>query len=344
MARSDERSPAWADVRAFGASGNGTGDDTVAFEAAASTGRPILVRGPGRYRISRTIRLASSIIGEGDPDIVFVGADGSPAKVAFLIDGYDAAVPIVMSGLHVDGGWTGGSAGEWSHVVAVLGSTHVVIERNRLERAYGDAVFVGASPRAPRTPSRNVTIRNNQLLASYRCAVAIVSAADVSIVHNVVQKDNGFVAAIDVEPNNDSANRVSNVRIEDNAFEVKVSPFVNLYSFPQYPETVIDVQIRRNRGHARTFLLKKGDTGSWDGIEITENSYLGSPDGSPGTFASLSQEPNGRATRRVVLRGNEYPRSAPGQTAVVRLQNVQQAEDVPTLKRLPDGSSHETAP
>ena len=218
---------AWADVRAFGAKGDGVADDTPAFRAAAATGRSLFVpRPPVAYVLTGCVELRSSAYGDGSlPTIRMRGADGDPdqgqAHTIFVIHGYEGP-GLVVSGLRLDGGWDGrGTRGEWSHCVRVTSSRRVTIERCVLERPYGDCVFVGHY--AGTTPSfapSDVVIRDNVLSGPRRCCVAVVSGTNVTVRDNRIVKRSDYVAAIDLEPDPLGYQHVDGVVIAGNAFDV----------------------------------------------------------------------------------------------------------------------------
>jgi hypothetical protein len=220
--------PAWVDVRAFGAVGDGVADDTAAFRAAAATGKDLFVPRPRvAYRLTRFVPLRSSIRGDGSlPTLRMDGADGDPdqghTRNLLVIDGYTGP-GLTVSGLRLDGGWDGvGQAGEWSHAIRVTSSRNVTIEDNVLERPYGDCVFIGhytGGPGPAFAPSR-IAVRNNTLSRPRRCAVAIVSGSGVTVSDNRIVKTNDYVAAVGLEPDPLGYQHVEDVTITGNAFDV----------------------------------------------------------------------------------------------------------------------------
>jgi hypothetical protein len=220
--------PAWVDVRAFGAVGDGVADDTFAFRAAAATGKNLFVpRPPAFYRLTGYVALRGSIRGDGSlPTLRMSGADGDPdqghARNLLVVDRY-AGPGLTVSGLRLDGGWDGvGRNGEWSHCVRVTSSRNVTIEDNVLDRPYGDCVFIGhyAGADGADFPPSHVVVRNNVLSRPRRCAVAIVSGTDVVVQGNRIVKANDYVAAIGLEPDPLGYQYVDGVTITGNAFDV----------------------------------------------------------------------------------------------------------------------------
>nr|WP_280959884.1 right-handed parallel beta-helix repeat-containing protein [Anaeromyxobacter dehalogenans] len=161
-------------------------------------------------------------------------------------------MPLTVTGLHLNGGWDGvGTAGEWSHTISILGSRNVVIEGNELDSPYGDNVYLGKLPVPPHTNSARITIRRNAARSPRRCNIAVVAAQEVVIEDNYLEKTNGYVAAIDLEPNNDPRDRVSSVLIINNKVFAPKSPFVYAYTTSGYPFSIRGVTVDGNSGKAR---------------------------------------------------------------------------------------------
>jgi hypothetical protein len=307
------------DVREMGAKGDGMSDDTDAFRRAAATGRPLLVPRPAvRYRVTGTIRLLATIAGEGLPEIRMEGADGSRARTILEVVGH--AGPLTIRGLHLHGGWSGrpSPGAEWSHLVSIRGSRGVVVEDNLLERPQGDAVLVGGEGYP--APSEDVAIRRNRIEAPFRCAVALVSARRVRIEGNAIRKDDPYVAAIDLEPNPKDRERVEDVVIAGNTFDVPRGVAILLYSWPENPQVNRRVTVAGNVARARQFVLKPDGTGSWESLAVTGNVYHGDPEGGAGrvSLVEVVQDPahapcvargvtvEGNTVVDAVRRGQEY--------------------------------------
>jgi len=219
----DPADATFVNVRSLGAVGDGSTDDTAAFRAAAATGKQIFVpEPPVAYVLTGFVGLRSSIYGDGSmPLIRMVGADGDPdqghQRNMLYVSGYRGA-GLVIQGLHLDGGWTGGTNGEWSHNVNVGNSSNVTIQHNTLERPYGDNVFVGEFGG---TPSANVVIQYNDLLNPRRCNAGINSLDGGALRGNRILKlTSDYVSAIDLEPDPLGFQFVRNVSIDANAVDV----------------------------------------------------------------------------------------------------------------------------
>jgi polygalacturonase len=262
-----------ADVRAFGATGDGVTDDTAAFQAAAATGKVVFVpQTSAHYKITATIHVSNSIRGDGSlPEIQFHGTTGQESSTMIAVVNYDGP-GLTVSGLHLDGGWDQSSAnGEWAHNVMLKGSRNVTIEDNVLERAEGDNVFLGGEWNP--NPSRNIVIRNNQLLTPRRCAVALIWADGVTITGNTIQKPSSYVTAIDAEPNPNGYETVWNVTISNNHFDTAAGA-VMLYNMPaNAPAGGIggNISITGNRGNAAFFFTQVNGGSGWSNISRSDN-------------------------------------------------------------------------
>ena len=243
----------WVNVRSFGAVGDGVTDDTAAFRNAAATGKQLFVPAPPvAYNLTGVVRLQNSIYGDGSmPLIRMLGSDGDPDQGVthniFLVSNYQGA-GLVVNGLHLDGGWNGGTNGEWSHGVNVTQSSNVTIQNNLIENAYGDDVFVGAfaSPM-----SDNVVVQSNTLKNPRRCNVAVNGATRVTIRNNSVVKTGTYVSAIDLEPDPLGVQYVRGVSIDGNTFAVVSQDWgagaISLNNPDGNPSSG-DVAITNNRG------------------------------------------------------------------------------------------------
>jgi hypothetical protein len=291
-------------VLELGARGDGVADDTDAFRRAAGTGRPLLVPKPPRfYRITGRIEVAGSVRGQGMPELRMEAPDGTDAKTLLRVTGY-LGPGIVISGLHLNGGWDGrAEAGEHSHGVSIVGSRGVVVEDNVIEDTYGDSVYLGANAHAN---SADVVVRRNTLAGPRRCAVALVAVKGAMVSDNTLRKANAYVAVVDVEPNPDDLTVVEDVQVDGNVVEAPLATFVNLYSFPPakgYTRTVRGVTVEQNKIHARVGVEKAPDTGSFDQLRILRNEFF--PADSSSVFVRIRHASgNGAATTDVVVEGN----------------------------------------
>lgn len=260
----------WLDAAKFGVRGDGVSDDTAALQAALNAG-PVLLRRPSAfYRTTQPLRVTHSLRGEGRPEVRIVGADGTEAKQLLRIEGHSDGT-LTISGLHLNGGWVGARGkGEWSHLIAVLGSRDVRIEDNLLENSLGDNVYIGKLESQPYTRSSNIHLIRNRMRRPYRCNVAVVAADNVVIEDNQIAKQNGYVAAIDIEPNPDALDWVSGVVIRDNQVDVS-AVYVQAYSPDRRRDQVVGVRVEGNTGRARIVYRVPEGSGSVQNVIVRDN-------------------------------------------------------------------------
>jgi hypothetical protein len=261
----------WVDVTSFGAVGDGVTDDTAAFTTAAATQKNLrIAKPPVHYKLTGRVRVYGSVVGDGSmPEIRMYGADGQETHTIFEVRDY-TGTGLVFSGLHLDGQWDQVSAdGEWSHLIAIKGSKNVTIENNLLERPYGDCILLGGE--GDPSPSENIVIQDNQMDQPRRCDVALISAKNVSIEQNVIRKENGYVSAIDLEPNPNGIDFDQDVSISNNEFHV-LGAAIMLYRPPGNPPSG-GVTISGNTGDAGVFFYVPPSSGSWGQVTLSNNAF-----------------------------------------------------------------------
>ncbi|MEF3313801.1 right-handed parallel beta-helix repeat-containing protein [Paenibacillus sp. GYB004] len=282
-------------VADFGAAGDGVTDDTAAFRNAALTGQTLIVpKTDAFYKVSGTIVIRNSVYGIGMPEIRMVGTDGTAEKRMLAIVSYKGS-GLHVSGLHLNGQYTGGTAGEQSHLLRVTDSQHVYIHHNRFNSAYGDCVYFGSDYLGP---CEDVHVYSNMLIDPRRCAIAIVSARRVWVRDNVMLDGFDYVATIDIEPNHTSSGSdiVEDVWIENNVYDT-VGVFINSYN-PNAAFKNKRMTIRGNQGQARYFFrCNAGEIGSTEDVSITDNIFYGSV-GDARMFTT------GRVQKGLEIRGN----------------------------------------
>lgn len=299
----------------LGARGDGIADDTEAFARAAATGKVVVVPRPrAHYRITRTIRLQASIVGEGRPLVRMYGAAGQETHAMLEVRGYRGP-GLVIRGLHLDGQWDGaGTAGEWSHNVMVKGSRNVTIEDNVLERPYGDNVLIGGE--GVPEPSEHVVVRRNRLLEPRRCAVAVISARGVRIEENVIRRRSTYVAAIDLEPNPNGLDAVWDVAITGNDLDV-AGIAVQVFTFRDRSPPSGRVTVSGNTARAARFFVKPGETSAWQDLTLAGNTFLGGGDGR-NAFVEVSPP-----VRSVRVEGNRIEAVRGGGDRLVGIEALQ---------------------
>lgn len=203
-------------VRDFGAKGDGVTDDTAALARAHATGKPVYYPRPAAfYHISGELLVGASVTSNGAE--IRIAGDGSNEKTIFRIS--QNRQPLTISGFVLDGGYAGGSKGEFSMGICLYGARGVTISGNTIRNPYGDCVYIGSAN--AKFPSVNIRISDNKLVNPRRCNVAVVCGEDVIIERNVCTKDVDYVAVIDLEPDSNRFDYVRRVHISNNRFTAK---------------------------------------------------------------------------------------------------------------------------
>jgi hypothetical protein len=262
------------DVRSYGAVGDGVTDDTAAFKRAAAVKKTLLIpKTAAHYKLTSVVRVYASVQGVNSPEIRMYGADGSDAKSMFSVEDY-AGPGLVISGLHLNGQYDGvGTVAEHSHNISVRGSSNVTVENNILELPYGDNVYIGSGATS-HAQSKNIMVQGNTMSGPRRCNVAVISVNGMVIRNNSIDKANDYVSAIDLEPNGNTYDLVQNVEISSNDFNVPVGIAVNLFSQSMSVPSG-GVTVSGNTAHASRFFFKPNNTGTWQDVTVTNNTYLG---------------------------------------------------------------------
>ena len=206
-------------VRDFGARGDGTHDDTHAFQAAvdALEHGGIVDVPSGIYRIDplRSVRLRSGVhlrMAKGAE--LHAIPNAAPRAYVLLIQ---AATDVEVSGGRIVGDRDRhlGTEGEWGHGIAIYDGVRVLIRDIHISRCWGDGISIGGKRRGkndPR-PSMDVEIANIRSIGNRRQGLSIGRSRRV-YVHDSEFADTGGtppMAGIDVEP--DKGDPARDVRI-----------------------------------------------------------------------------------------------------------------------------------
>lgn len=210
-----------ADVRDFGAVGDGVSDDTAAIQAAIDAGACVRIPA-GTYRVGRlSLRSHVSIVGDGAASVL----QGSPGTTMLHALSASPAVPIEnveLRGLRLSGAVTRAGFSEHVHLLAVAGVRNLLVERVQFVGFQGDGLYLGANLDNSR---HNAAVRVLDCLfdgvnKDNRNCISVIDGDGVIVRGCVFRRSSrrdmpGF---IDVEPN-DPANVVRNIQITGNHFE-----------------------------------------------------------------------------------------------------------------------------
>ncbi|WP_284322638.1 right-handed parallel beta-helix repeat-containing protein [Dyella acidisoli] len=216
------------DVRSFGASGNGSTDDTAAIQAAVdalpSSGGTIVVP-DGTYMINATkgislrshtrLSLSSS---------TYLKAIPNSSDRYWVVKIWKADNVEIVGG-HIIGEryQHRGTYGQWGYCVNVSGSSNVYLHNVSLSDSWGDGILVGGLGWGKdMVPSYKVTLNGVSATGNRRQGMSITPANQVYIVNSsfTSSKGNAPQAGVDIEPQTQgdvSQVRLENTTLSDNA-------------------------------------------------------------------------------------------------------------------------------
>ncbi|UGB38518.1 right-handed parallel beta-helix repeat-containing protein [Frateuria soli] len=205
-------------VRNKGALGNGTHDDTAAFQAAIDalpqSGGTVTVPA-GRYMINavKSIRMRSHTR--------LLLQDGAELRVIPNKEAWHYAIRawgvnnVVINGGKIVGerAQHKGTTGEWGMGVSILGSKNVLVKDVNVSQFWGDGLYVGAQRG---TRSDYVTINHVVSTGNRRQGLSITPAAHVYVVNSTFSDTHGTLpqAGVDIEPQNEG--KTESIRLENN--------------------------------------------------------------------------------------------------------------------------------
>lgn len=209
-------------VKDFGATGDGTTDDTAAIQLAFNGGGAIYFPA-GTYFVKDPTNIADAVVlapasnsvlfGEGDLSILKLGAHSTIKHNIFRLDNKQN---VTICELKLDGnkaqqtGTFAGNPDEFSHAIRIVdGSQNITVENNTIVDAKGDGVYVGYEA-TPSAITSKTYINNNLLFGNSRQQISVVHGIEHTISNNRV------IGVIDVEADSTAGTRMSAVRVVNN--------------------------------------------------------------------------------------------------------------------------------
>jgi polygalacturonase len=254
------------DVRNFGAIGDGVHNDTAAIQAAINAlpadGGTVYVPG-GTYLIDavRNLRLRSQMHFQLAPDAKLAAIPNSVDR-SYVLNVYKVS-DVEISGGQIVGERDQhmGTTGEWGHAIMVRGSKRVTVRDIHLSRCWGDGLSIGGAAATTGTiPSEDVAVTNIVSTGNRRQAVTVGRSRGVKIYDSELSYTSGIKpgCGIDIEPDPDSTESTSGVRIENCWIHHNAGNGIQVY------KTVLNVVIKactieHNQGYGA--LLLNADSG-----------------------------------------------------------------------------------
>jgi polygalacturonase len=199
-------------VKSYGAVGNGTHDDTSAFQAAIkslpSSGGTVVVPA-GTYLIDavRSVKLRSNMHLKLDASAKLIAKPTSSGEYSVLFA--ENLHDIEVSGGQIVGerDHHRGTGGEGGHCIRVRGCSRVTIRDIRLSKGWGDGLVVGPKPVWGKNfiYSRDVAVANIVCNGNRRNGLSITNVIGMDVYDSEFSDTRGTTpqCGIDIEPSKD---------------------------------------------------------------------------------------------------------------------------------------------
>ncbi|HEY0505383.1 MAG TPA: right-handed parallel beta-helix repeat-containing protein [Lysobacter sp.] len=218
------RGSATVSVRNYGALGNGSNDDTAAFQAAInalpSTGGTVTVPA-GDYVIDPTVnvRLRSKMhlqLASG----ARLRAKRNSAERAYVLMVYKVSDVEISGGQIIGDRDTHlGTTGEWGHGIMIRGASRVTVRDMHISDCWGDGVSIGGAmvTGAPTIPCNDVIITNIVSTNNRRQGLTIGCSSNVKVYDSEFSYSNGIApqCGIDIEPDSNDSRTTDTVHIQN---------------------------------------------------------------------------------------------------------------------------------
>jgi parallel beta-helix repeat protein len=219
-------------VRNKGALGNGSHNDTAAFQAAVdalpdSGGTVVVPSGIYMIDAKKSVRLHSHtrlLLKDGAE--IHVIPNGAAWYYAIRAWGVNN---VVITGGKIVGDRTRhkSTTGEWGMGISILGSKNVLVKDVHVSNCWGDGIYVGARNG---TRSSYVTVNHVVSANNRRQGMSITPASHVYVVNSTFRDTHGHLpqAGLDIEPREEG--KTEAVRVENNTFSGNRGNGIELHS------------------------------------------------------------------------------------------------------------------
>jgi parallel beta-helix repeat protein len=197
------------DAKDFGASGDGSTDDTSALQAAidaAAKAKQKLTIPPGNYLVTRSLQARSGLaIWAFGATLVTSIADLGNSGLNVPTLNIDGVRNVEVSGLAIDGQKSLYPHTEYKAGICINNSSAITIEDCDLYDCKGDGLICFSQ--SPGQRNRNIVVRNTTCRRNYRLGCAITDLTRGRFLDCVFAKSLGTspMAGVDIEPDRDSA-------------------------------------------------------------------------------------------------------------------------------------------
>ena len=268
-------------VMSMGAVGNGTADDTKAFQKTidyvAEKGGGTVVVPRGKYLIDAdtTVRIKSHVTLRMDAAAELI-AKPTASQRSYILMVLNATDVNIIGGriigdrdVHLD------STGEWGMGIAVYSGTNVTINGTKIYNCWGDGIVIGSKGSAPYLSfdaSRNVIVKNVTSDNNRRQGITVGKANQVLIDSCIFTNTHGTkpMAGIDIEPDKDTA---QNITITNSEFAFNKGNGIEIFANKR--SVVRNVVIHNNFVHHNTYggYLIRANNVDFTNNRIIQNKY-----------------------------------------------------------------------
>jgi polygalacturonase len=273
------RGSASVNVRNWGARGDGSTDDTAAFQAAIdalpASGGTINVPN-GNYVIdpTRNVRLRSKThlkLASG----AVLRAKRNSAERAYVLMVYKVS-DVEISGGRIIGDRDNhlGTQGEWGHAIMVRGAKRVTVRDTHLSRCWGDGISIGGAmvTGAPTIACDDVVISNVVSTGNRRQGLSIGRSTNVRVYDSEFSDTSGITPScgIDIEPDAADLGTTTTVHIENCLIRNNQGNGIQVYKRVT-GVTIRDCNIRHNGGYG---ILTIETSEGYIALNRIEHNYL----------------------------------------------------------------------
>lgn len=267
-------SPTRANVRAFGAKGDGRTDDTVAFERVIHFLQPhggTVIIPDGVYLIDpvRSVVLVDNLTLAFDSRAVLKAIPVEAGKSALILGDRVRNAAVVGGAMVGEQRNHAGTAGEWGMGIGLYGCSDIKIEQVSISECWGDGIYIGLSAGHE---SERITIKHCISSGNRRQAMSITGCIGATVFNCTFSATRGTLpeCGIDIEPKGEAVVRdveiahckaignagygitvsganVSNVRLRDNMITSNALGGILIYSAT---DSIIERNVvEKNGGH-----------------------------------------------------------------------------------------------
>jgi hypothetical protein len=215
----------YANVKLYGAKGDGVTDDTAAIQAAVNASDGVFFP-TGTYLVSSAINLKtnSNVFGEGASSVILYTGTAASQGALYVNSGSATAFVdnVTIRDLKVLGRVSTLGFNEFIHNISLSGVRNCLIERCVIEGFRGDGIYIGSGDVAGQERHNiNVTIRDcviDGLIKDNRNGISIIDCNGLNIDNNYITRASRptMPGAIDIEPDGNAYHVIKDISIRNN--------------------------------------------------------------------------------------------------------------------------------